>query len=321
MSIKHAFYPWHLPSLQQWHHSIDSNRLTPVTILRQRHGYDDAKLVKQMTQRLLCDTPVDCLPCQDCRHCHWVNEASHVNVISADAAEKVSIDDIRQLEAEVWQTASFNKPKIITLFGIDSISLNAQSALLKTLEEPPENTYFILTAENLGDVLPTVLSRSRRLAHPRDREHTLWRGWVQQKTGLSDDALHTYLEQAHIAPLTLLEYVNEQDKLGSLDHAKNQFKAFLTGRLGANAYTHFLGENELTDALTHTLSLNDTLIKQLFHRDEQPIKTVWQTPTEITHLFALRDIIGNLLMLSRTNCDLALQTQSALTDWNHERRR
>lgn len=80
----------------------------------------------------------------------------HEDVVFFDQ-EKITIKDIRKLKERVQKTKQ--SPLIIIIDHFENINPEARHTLLKTLEEPTDNTFFFILAENKGNVLPTVLSR------------------------------------------------------------------------------------------------------------------------------------------------------------------
>jgi len=69
------------------------------------------------------------------------------------------VEHIRELQRKIGLTAEGSARKVAIVDGAERLTRSAQNALLKTLEEPPEKTIFILIVENLEKMLPTILSR------------------------------------------------------------------------------------------------------------------------------------------------------------------
>lgn len=77
--------------------------------------------------------------------------------------KNIAVDDVRKVAPFLGLTASQGKWRIILVDGADTLSREGQNALLKTLEEPPEHSVLILTAETGSALLPTIRSRTRQL--------------------------------------------------------------------------------------------------------------------------------------------------------------
>ena len=105
--------------------------------------------------------------CGECSNCARIKDGNHpdVRVIEPLAGKKeISIQQIRELERELNFRSFTGKRKIMILDPAVLMNLSAQNALLKTLEEPPENSLLILIAPNAGGLLPTLRSRCLRLS-------------------------------------------------------------------------------------------------------------------------------------------------------------
>lgn len=82
---------------------------------------------------------------------------------------KIGIDQIRDLKKQI-AIKPIGQIKTVTILEAEKLTLEAQNALLKTLEEPPENTQVILVASKADLLLPTVLSRCQIINLPNKKE-------------------------------------------------------------------------------------------------------------------------------------------------------
>jgi len=104
--------------------------------------------------------------CGRCVNCAQINDANHpdVRVIEPSPGKKeITIQQIRELERELRYRSFSGRRKIAIVDPAVLMNPSAQNALLKTLEEPPENSLMILIAPNAGKLLPTLRSRCLRL--------------------------------------------------------------------------------------------------------------------------------------------------------------
>lgn len=77
--------------------------------------------------------------------------------------KEILVDDVRELEHFFGHTASESKWRVAIIDSVDEMNRNAANALLKTLEEPPDNTALLLVSHAPGSLLPTITSRCRFL--------------------------------------------------------------------------------------------------------------------------------------------------------------
>lgn len=109
-----------------------------------------------------CLSPINGNACGKCPSCIQFESGNNPDVFYVKATKTISIsvDDIReQIVNEVKIKPYSYKRKIFIIDKADTMTSQAQNALLKTLEEPPKYVLIILIAENTENFLPTVLSR------------------------------------------------------------------------------------------------------------------------------------------------------------------
>ncbi len=133
------------------------------------------KLIALFTGRaFLCEKNISfgCGECKDCRLVNNLirniydgeeNENVHPNIklVSPEKGKEIKIDQIR--EAINFLKLKSEKGKVIIIENAENMNLEASNALLKTLEEPPENTLIILTTSNQNKLLPTIVSRTKKI--------------------------------------------------------------------------------------------------------------------------------------------------------------
>ena len=109
---------------------------------------------------LNCTGAVSDKPCGSCSSCIRTGSGNHPNVeVVRPTGQSIKIKQIRQIISDASKKPFESGFKIIIIENAEKMTHDAQDAFLKTLEEPPENTVFILLAENHDLLLPTIVSR------------------------------------------------------------------------------------------------------------------------------------------------------------------
>lgn len=116
-----------------------------------------------LARALLCQGAQD-RPCDRCRSCKRALEGRHSNLLSLSLSPReksIKIDQLRALLKELSTSPLEPGRRVILIADVDRMTVQAQNALLKSLEEPEPDSFFILTSSNEQALLPTVLSRCR----------------------------------------------------------------------------------------------------------------------------------------------------------------
>lgn len=111
---------------------------------------------------LLCEAPPAERPCGVCNSCRQMDEGVHTDFIKiapAEGSRNIKIGQIREIIRIVSSTTFSGNVRVTLILNGESMTVEAQNALLKSLEEPEPGNIFIITAENAERVLPTIRSR------------------------------------------------------------------------------------------------------------------------------------------------------------------
>jgi DNA polymerase-3 subunit gamma/tau len=115
-----------------------------------------------LAKALNCAAPAEERPCNHCATCVAINEGRMIDLIEIDAASNNSVEDIRELRERVGFRPSEGRYKVYIIDEVHMLSPNAFNALLKTLEEPPPHTRFVLATTEPHKIPATVVSRCQR---------------------------------------------------------------------------------------------------------------------------------------------------------------
>src|SRR5437762_10269320 len=119
-------------------------------------------MAKILAACLNCEQGPTTQPDGTCESCVAIANATSLDVIEMDAASNNSVDDIRELRERVAYAPVSGRHKVYILDEAHMLSTQAWNAFLKTLEEPPPRTIFVLATTEAQKVLPTVVDRTHR---------------------------------------------------------------------------------------------------------------------------------------------------------------
>ncbi len=152
-----------LASLQE---TIKKDNVGHAYIFEGPDGVGRRETALSFAAMLMCER--EHLACGECKSCQLFSEGSNPDFQEIYSAEKsISVDDIRNVLKGLVIRPLYSKYKIIIINDADSMTVQAQNALLKSLEEPPSYVVFILTVQSGAAVTPTVRSRCQRVLFNR----------------------------------------------------------------------------------------------------------------------------------------------------------
>ncbi|MGI8572487.1 MAG: DNA polymerase III subunit gamma/tau [Solirubrobacteraceae bacterium] len=154
-------------------------------------GTGKTSMAKILAACLNCVNGPTTTPCGTCESCVSIASATSLDVIEMDAASNNSVDDVRDLRERVAYAPISGRHKVYILDEAHMLSPQAWNAFLKTLEEPPPRTIFVLATTEAQKVLPTVVDRCHRFDFGRpsvEEVATVLRRVAEQEKIAVDDA-------------------------------------------------------------------------------------------------------------------------------------
>jgi DNA polymerase-3 subunit gamma/tau len=129
-------------------------------------------------------------PCGVCRHCRAIADGTSLDVIEMDAASNRSIDDVRDLRDKIAFAPVDGRFKVYIVDEVHMLTREAFNALLKTLEEPPDDVVFVLATTEAHKIPETIVSRCQRFDFHRPQVADIVRllaGIVERENARPDD--------------------------------------------------------------------------------------------------------------------------------------
>jgi DNA polymerase-3 subunit delta' len=238
-----TIYTWHQDAWQQLQQL--RQRLPHAILFHGTEGIGKSLFAERFAQSLLCQQPLaDGHACDQCDACGWFVQSNHPDyrrvrpeALEEDGAEggeggdggsaakesdgkkskttkapskEIKIDQIRALSSFMNISTHRHGMRVVVLYPAEGLNAMASNALLKTLEEPPPNTVFLLVSNSVDRLLPTILSRCRKFALPMPTfDQAL--AWLQGQN--VSDAENWLAEQggAPLAALALAEVGNRDE--------------------------------------------------------------------------------------------------------------
>ncbi len=146
--------------------AADEGRLHHAYLLEGPEGVGKATFARWLAAYVNCEGWMR--PCGSCRSCHLLAAGTHPDliVVSPDpdrATPIISVDQAHDLIRALQLQRHSARRRFVVLDPVDALNEEAANALLKTIEEPPEGTQFVLVTARVASLLPTLRSRSQRV--------------------------------------------------------------------------------------------------------------------------------------------------------------
>ncbi len=147
---------------QQLTQAQQLNRLGSALLFLGSEGIGKFLVAEQLAQLLLCENPTHEAADDTCPSCILLKQKQHPDLQVIENDGIIKIESIRQLLEQARFAPYLNKAKVIIIRDAHNMNVAASNALLKLLEEPPSQYYFILTSHSVGKILATIRSRCQK---------------------------------------------------------------------------------------------------------------------------------------------------------------
>jgi len=180
--------------------AINLNKISHAYLFTGPRGTGKTSAARILAKSLNCKEGPTVTPCGKCPSCSDIMSSTPMDVIEIDAASNRSVEDARNILEKIQYIPVNGKYKIYIIDEVHMLTPQAFNALLKTLEEPPENVIFILATTEPQKVLETITSRCQRFDFRRittdDIVNHLKTISKKEKIKIDDEALFTIAKNA-----------------------------------------------------------------------------------------------------------------------------
>jgi DNA polymerase-3 subunit gamma/tau len=173
--------------------AIELNRISHAYLFTGPRGTGKTSTARILAKSLNCKNGPTIHPCGECESCKDIANSVPIDVIEIDAASNRKVEDAQNILEKVQYVPVNGRYKIYIIDEVHMLTNHAFNALLKTLEEPPENVIFILATTEVHKVLDTIKSRCQRFDFRRITTDDIVKHLRyisdEEKINISDDAL------------------------------------------------------------------------------------------------------------------------------------
>lgn len=208
-------YPWQQKQYNNLLAAVNNNYIPKALLLTGEAWSGVFEFAAAASQLFNCKKPNYCTPANLCVNCHKLHQGNNFNFKFIQTTDSsISIDEIRAVLADVYHTPLDDQYNIIVISPIEKMSASAINALLKTLEEPPQYTIFVMVSYYLEMVPETIKSRALKVFLPSPSMEML-------ATYCSKNNIHCKQE------LLINNVYNLKNSLDEITELDNQFLDFV----------------------------------------------------------------------------------------------
>ncbi len=220
---------------------------THALLIAMKQGSYLRPVLRAYAKQIVClNKPKRGGSCGECVNCAKVDNDQYFDFIAVDSWEKgVAKEKVIEIQNHfMYEGLEQGKQKIYLIKEVERASKEAINSLLKFLEDPPSNTYAILTTKNENAVLPTIASRCQRFLLPQDASFD-WKP-LGDRAGVSpddlqilsklywqiDDAIKAVEDKSYLETIAIAKgFLNPKKTLADLKRLQDQFKGLPYGKI------------------------------------------------------------------------------------------
>lgn len=168
--------------------ALSNGKISHAYIIHGEKNAGKEFIAETFSMALECEDETDIEPCMECHSCKQAITRNHPDIITLmhEKPGTIGVEDIRRgIVSDICVRPYSGKRKIYIINDAEKMSIQAQNALLKTLEEPPDYAVIILLTSNISSLLPTIISRSTVL-NMRPVEDKVVRKYLMERIHVPD---------------------------------------------------------------------------------------------------------------------------------------
>ena len=276
--------------------AIELGKISHAYLFTGPRGTGKTSTARILAKSLNCKNGPTVQPCGECDSCRDITNSIPIDVIEIDAASNRKVEDTQNILEKIQYVPVNGKYKIYIIDEVHMLTTHAFNALLKTLEEPPENVIFILATTEAHKVLDTIKSRCQRFDFRRittdDIVKHLRHISICEKINITDDALFAIAKNAAGG---MRDSISLLDQLSILGVSKEITVDDVNSILGRVAFDTLLELSNKIISSSHSEAIE--ILNKIYNSGNEPLQI-------LTNLF---EYFKNLLIVKTCSKDLLVE--------------
>jgi DNA polymerase-3 subunit gamma/tau len=284
--------------------AVEQDKVHHAYLFVGSRGTGKTSMAKILARSLNCERGGPTVtPCGECESCVTIASGTSIDVIEMDAASNRSVDDVRDLRERVAYAPTGGRWKVYILDEAHMLTKEAWNAFLKTLEEPPPNTVFVLATTEAHKVMATIADRCQRFDFQRPSLEQI--SEVLNRVAAAEGI---EAEDAAVAMIARSASGSFRDALGTLD----QLVAFGGSKVELDSVLELLGaaDAELLFAAVDAVIAEDPKgvllgVEQMARSGRDPSQFARDLLAHLRHLLVTQTVgeVPNTFVVTATDAD------------------
>lgn len=326
MSFQPLVVPWAEALWRKLARQHAESRLPHAILVTGHTGTGKIEFAQAFAHLLLCHQPQDHQPCGICRSCELLSSGNHPDLVHlhpAEAGKVIKVDQVRELLQFLHNTAQQGGYRVVVMEPAENMNINAANALLKSLEEPGDNTLLLLVSHQPGQLMPTIRSRCQQVGFPMPKPEEAT-SWLTQQLNIDAERAGQLLRISQGAPLKARQ-LYQQDQISLRATFMTGLADLLKARTTAVTLAEKLYKEDLLQLLDwmHSLLVDiarlqaDNETQKISNSDMFKMLNAVAKKTTAVKLYSLIDQLQaeRISLMERHNPNRQLLLETLLLGW------
>ena len=274
--------------------AIELGRIAHAYLFTGPRGTGKTSTARILAKSLNCKNGPTIHPCGECESCRDITNTVPIDVIEIDAASNRKVEDTQNILEKIQYVPVHGKYKIYIIDEVHMLTNHAFNALLKTLEEPPENVIFILATTEVHKVLDTIKSRCQRFDFRRITTDDIVKHLRyisdNEKINITDDALFTIAKNSAGGMRDSISLLDQLSLLGAAKQITSDDVNAILGRISFDVLNN-LSEKIISSSPNEAIEI----LNGIYNSGNEPLQILTNLSEYFKNLLVVKNCQNDLL--------------------------